>query len=41
MNVVPIENVKIYGQFVMDDFSKTGFQVGGKWFDCLRLKIAG
>ena len=30
MNVVPIENVKIYGQFVMDDFSKTGFQVGGK-----------
>jgi len=33
MNVSPIENVKLYGQFVVDDFSKTGFQVGGKWFD--------
>ena len=38
MNIVPIENVKIYGQFVMDDFSKTGFQVGGKWFDLFKAK---
>jgi len=38
MNIVPIENVKIYGQFVTDDFSRTGFQVGGKWFDLLKAK---
>ncbi|MDG2228125.1 MAG: hypothetical protein P8L20_10370 [Flavobacteriales bacterium] len=38
MNVVPIENVKIYGQFVMDDFSKTGFQLGWKWFELFKAK---
>jgi len=38
INVSPYKNVKLYGQFVMDDFSKTGFQVGGKWFNFFKLK---
>ena len=38
VNFTPIKNVKIYGQFVMDDFSKTGYQIGGKWFDLLKVK---
>lgn len=38
MNITPIENVKLYSQFVLDDFSKTGFQIGGKWFDVFNLK---
>lgn len=38
MNIAPIDNVKLYGQFVWDDFTKTGFQVGGKWFDLFKAK---
>lgn len=38
MNVALMENFKLYGQFVIDDFSKTGFQVGGKWFDLFKAK---
>ena len=38
VNFTPAEYIKIYGQFVMDDFSKTGYQIGGKWFDLLKVK---
>lgn len=38
MNISLSKTINLYGQFVVDDFSNTGFQVGGKWMEVFKLK---
>lgn len=38
LNISPIKSLLLYGQFVMDDFERTGYQAGVKWWDIADIK---
>lgn len=38
INLSLIKSIQLFGQYVLDDFSRSGFQLGGKWFDVAGVK---